>query len=599
MLNHAPQKKIQSPVVYYLLMFMIISGVVLISYYISTIIYVIFNPAIPYPENYDYYYLYEGARNFIKDGVPTILYWPNSSSGLDIFAWDKVSQIISYAGFLNIYGMQIENIFIFDALLKVLSIIFLVSSVYLLTRNWMYVGIVVSLLFIDPVSRFFLINKQYYGLAWGALCFNFVIFVKYAHFPKVNLVAALLSGLTVPILFFWFLPMGVYYLVSIVLYLSISVFITKKYKAYYKFTMFYILAALFSTTVFLIVYAQFANLPVFINSFSDAINIHVLYNETVPFVRARILFILNTIFPSQGFSLVPVILVIILRIYFDAIRFRNKFLLNDNILRAAVACVLGYLSMGILAPDNFYLARMSWALPIVFYVFFRIIMLDEAVYYQKLTFQYVLAYSVGFLTYVIIDKLYTTPLAWVIGLSSILLVYFVLYRTVNHNQENVFGKKWLVIFIPFALSLWPAIENVISYSNRYYRGNIEPVAEIIKNNSDNGYVVSNFVLSAYSPETNVHLVQSYKGLINGAMPQPGYSFLYFVKNRDLQNTTCKGAGFQYGLHVYVGKRLVKVNDDYSVCEGYFAKKKDFDGSITVLDTLSDDKIKKYFLSRFK
>ena len=138
MLNHAPQKKIQSPVVYYLLMFMIISGVVLISYYISTIIYVIFNPAIPYPENYDYYYLYEGARNFIKDGVPTILYWPNSSSGLDIFAWDKVSQIISYAGFLNIYGMQIENIFIFDALLKILSIIFLVSSVYLLTRNWMY-----------------------------------------------------------------------------------------------------------------------------------------------------------------------------------------------------------------------------------------------------------------------------------------------------------------------------------------------------------------------------------------------------------------------------------------------------------------------------
>ena len=508
---------------------LVASSGLLLVYYLSCLLYVIFVPAVPYPENHDYYYLYEGARTFLNYGVPKILYWPNSSSGLDIFAWDKFSLLVLFAGFLDVYGLKVHNIFIFDSLLKIGTLCFLFCSVYLLNRNWLYIGIVISLLLVDPLARFFLINKQYYGLAWGLLCLNFVLIVKFAPLRDCRFGAALISGLTAPILIFWFLPIGVYYLISLLLYVAAYVVIVRRYKSFVKFFLVYVCGLMITLSLFIFILRSYWDLPLFIASLVESLSIHVLYNDTGSYIPSRMLFVLETIFPSQGFSVFPVILVMLLRVIIDAARLGDKLLLNNNMLIAAGSCIFGYLIIGAAFPDNFYLARMSWAFPIVLYVFLKLIVFENYNHYGAISLRYLLAYLSGFGIYSSVESLVLPIFSWGVGLSVMFLTYFILGLFFRERETTKFLTARILILLPFAVCLWPAVSQIGSYSDRFYRGDLDSIVELLDQRRSNGFVASNFVLSAYSPNTNVHLIQSYKGLINGVTPQPADRLLYFVR----------------------------------------------------------------------
>ena len=570
---------------------------------LAAIFYNLFNLSIPlvydlYPKfsNYDYYYLFEAANNFLIEGVPQIKYWPNSSAGLDLFAWDKFSNILIFTFFLNISGQGIESILFLDSVYKILSFIIIYLSFYQFSIKTKYIIITLGFLCYDPVAYFFLVNKQYYGLAYGVLFFCFIsISFAFSGLFKFSLYKIFFVGILSAIFILWFVPLGIYFFFTIILIILKSYFEKNHVNNnFLRLLTFYLIGIFFGVLILFFAAIYIGNYESLKKNLFSGLSIY-LDSPNYMGLQQRVVFILDTFLPSQGFSLVvPTILYLT---YFRYLQnFRNfEFKINKStrfIIDTILINFIAYIVIGLIFPKNIYLARLSWSLPLIFYLVVKIFFSQEFKSQKKIFLTFLLYYFIIYLNFFLCELFYGIKIAWALTflMSMLLSVFFVKKYFNIINFFNNLKAYLLIIFCVFIFTFlrW---EQFINYKNRYYSNEIISIKKYIYNKNFKDYIVSNAPLGILNKNINVHLVQSYKGLINGLMPYPASTFIYFISFN--QTSTCKINFFKYGLHTYKIKNIEKLENNLFVCIGEPISDNEVSSQIVNLDNLDDNFILEY------
>jgi hypothetical protein len=574
---------------------------------LAAIFYNLFNLSIPlvykfYPwfTNYDYYYLYEAAKNYIIDGVPQIKYWPNSSAGLDLFVWDKFSQVLTYALILKIIGLDLSNIFLIDSIFKIISFFIIFFSMLMISIKKSWIVLVVGLLCYDPVAYFFFINKQYYGLAYGFLFACYIYLALSFSGLKSGQFFLILNGILSSVFFFWFIPIGILFYFSVTLIVLGAMFkkdISKK-ALVKKIFLFFLGSLIGLISLYLANNSLSDFLKLKVNFFS-ALSVYINGTESISFWKQRIIFILDTIFPSQGFSLV---LPTILFLFFIRLKdYFNKNILNVSkeslvIIDSVIFVSIAYLLEGLIFPNNMYLARMSWSFPLLFYLVVRIFLDKHFNNIKKIFILFILFYTFLYMSFVFSKNFLNIKFAWLLailfGAASLFISIKKITLILKFCQNKNIIKFLSLVAIIFAILRW---EQFTVYKNRYHSADIMEISNYFINKSYDGYVVSNVPIGVFNHDIKVHLTQSYKGLINGVVAKPASFFLYFTKYEDF--FLCENFLFKYGLHIYEGTQVERVGNNFSVCIGTPVTKKIYNKKIKHLDNLSDPIILDYLRNK--
>ena len=555
----------------------------------------------PWFTNYDYYYLFEAAKNYIIDGVPQIKYWPNSSAGLDLFVWDKFSQVLSYALILKIIGLEVNNIFLIDSIFKITSFLIIFFSLALFSIKKSWIILVFGLLCYDPVAYFFFINKQYYGLAYGFLFACYIYLVHSFSGLKSNKFILIIAGILSSVLFFWFIPIGILFFFSVTL-IILSAFFKKDISKNSLFTKicFYFFGALTGLILLYLANNILSDYLILKENLFAAWSVYINGTENIPFWKQRIIFILDSIFPSQGFSLVPPT---ILFLFFIRLKdFYNKNILNVSketlvVIDSIIFVGIAYFLVGFVFPNNIYLARMSWLFPLLFYLVVRMFLDKEFKNIKKIFILFLSFYTFLYLSFIFSKHFLDLKFAWLFSilLGSILLLISIkkIAPILKFFQNENILKFISIGAIIFTILRW---EQFINYKNRYHSEDIMDINNYFIGKSYDGYVVSNVPIGVFNYNIKVHLTQSYKGLINGVVAQPASSFIYFTKKEDL--FLCENTLFKYGLHIYQGIHVEDVGNNLSVCIGSKVTKKNIDNEkIRQIDNLSDKRILNYLKNK--
>jgi len=570
----------------------------------GAIFYNLFNLTIPlvydlYPKfsNYDYYYLFEAANNYLIEGVPQIKYWPNSSAGLDLFAWDKFSNILIFTFFLNVSDKGIEGILFLDSIYKILSFIIIFFSLYQFSQKKKYIIITLGFLCYDPVAYFFFINKQYYGLAYGVLFFCFIsIAYAFSGLVKFSLYKIFFVGVLSAIFILWFVPFGIYFFFTVILVILKSYF-EKNYvnNNFSKLLAFFLIGIFFGFLILFVAAIYIGDYDSLKENLFSGLSVYLDRPNFRGFWQQRAVFILDTFLPSQGFSLVvPTILYLTYVKYLQNFTYielktnkSTKFIIDTILLN-----FIAYIVVGLIFPENIYLARLSWSLPLMFYLIVKIFFSQEFKNQTKIFLTFLTYYFIVYLNFFFCELLFGIKIAWAITfLMSILLsVFFVINFLYIINFFNNWKAYFLIIFCIFIFTFlrWGEF---INYKNRYNSNEIISIKKYISNKNFKDYIVSNATLGIFNKNINVHLVQSYKGLINGTMPYPANKFIYFIGYD--QTSVCKLNLFKYGLHIYKVKHIKKLENNLFVCVGDPISNKEASLPILNLDNLDDNYILEY------
>lgn len=601
--------------IYYLKDYIHLFGLLLILFKVFELFYPIFLSATPNIGNYDYFYLFEGARTFIKNGVPSISYWPNSSSGLDIFSWVRPIQIISLATIIKALSLptnSTEIILIFDSLSKIFSfgIIFLCLKKF---YNYKKAILVLSVLLIDPVCQFFIFNKQYAGLQYGILFYIYISLLSLAYNNNLQNSLNLKQKYYVVFLgmlsfvgIFWFLPIGLIFINSI-LFSSIFFVILNRKSFFFFFSsaLLFLLGLLISIIIFCVIIILFYNSKIFFVSLYDALSIYFEFGSTENKIKSIVYFLIKSLFPNQGFSIIPIsCFVLIISLFnYQISNFTKKNNFEYIILCAVVSSICAYFFTGIIFPTNTYLARLSFALPLIivclnnpsFQSFFK----EKFIFFISIITSYIFCFLMfkGLLFFI------NTKNALIISTSLIIIFisiccFFLYYKQNKIIKIKTFplqknGIRFIYIIVSF-LYIFNFINSNKVWDKKFlFNEDLAGIKEFVQNEitKNSSYIVTNLTISHLYKNRDMHAIQSYKGLINGVVSNPGSGFLIFSHQKEWAEK-CIDNNYKYGLHSYKIIKSEEITKNVFVCVGT-SFIPNSDEKLINLDTLHDKVIDIY------
>ena len=578
--------------------------------------YPLFLGATPNIGNYDYFYLFDGATNFALQGVPKISYWPNSSSCLDIFAWDKSIQIIFMGMLIKIFSTSTEIILIFDAVTKVISLLIIFLSLSKIS-SYRAALIIVSILLLDPISNFFIVNKQYAGLQFGILFYIYLsvwiivfnlqsqITIKFRQ--KIHLI--FLGSLSV-VGILWFLPIGIIFVISLFIstFLFLFVFSQDKFYLVFNSVLYFLIGLAIGVLTLYFLISTTISFGEFADALFAATNVYFQFSGSENQLKSIIVFVIFSIFPAQGFSILPlgciILTVICVRSFVvsrpDCTAFESFMFLG------AFATIFAYLVAGLIFPGNIYFARLSFSFPLIFYCLSRPLFLATLKDNFNLILLILITYSISFFLLHFLQDFVSAKASLIfstlifISLSLILILFF-------GSREYFYTKNriyFIYLFCLVSLTFGFLDKSKTWDKNFLKHSDVASIKRFIEEevSQNSTYVVTNLPIAFLYGDVRMHAIQKYKGLINGVTGEPGSHFLIFSHNRNWMED-CRSNKYKYGLHSYKIIDSVKITENVFVCVGTHFVPSPTD-ELVDLDNLDDEYIKQYIdqrlsLSTFK
>lgn len=526
----------------------------------------------------DAYEFLEAARTVVDFGAPRILYWPNSTAGLDIFYWSFYLLGYFYSAFVYLFDMGILGLeyLRFSELLVVLCVV----AIALRHLAGKYFLPATVLIIADPVFNFIVLSRQYmrWPVAVGILGLWVLFLLLESNKPATRYLMAGILGLiaaTAPLIF---VSMGA----PVALGLS-AAFLVEVIAERRSVRKSMAMLAAFSVPPLVAIFALGAQAASTINAdqFHDLIKTVGYYGSVVSTSSSfgheiqKIGYFFSTLFVSPyGPTLLPVGLAAIIINLIDWPLLDG---VERRMTRITMVCVAAWILPALVIPTHFYSARLIWVLPLlILQIAFCIRRMDSRVHSPAI----LILIAASFATSQLAHKFGTSVAnPYVLGIfagAGLMLATTTTslaltlrrrgMRILAHVQQHRYA--WCIVIaalicLPTMLKYSGIVANdlpklVSADSQKSPRVPVNKLAiatkELFRDLVPGDWVVTNYPLRELFPDgVRIQSIQHYRGLFNGARQEPAKILVRFIQpgGRQAKSTTSAETNFLYYRgHIY-------------------------------------------------
>tara|TARA_B100000315_G_scaffold259395_1_gene315263 strand:+ start:811 stop:2700 length:1890 start_codon:yes stop_codon:yes gene_type:complete len=535
---------------------------------------------------HDPYQFYEGTKEITFSGASKLQYLPNGNTGLDLFMWVHLFPPYLYAFFDAIWGIEVQDLYIFSCMEFILLIIalFWIISIY---AHKIYTFIFIGVIIFDPLFNYVFIDAYIWRWSLIFALLSLICFFILVKIKKYDNLLSFLTGMFAVMSPFSFISIGVPAFLGVAFAFFIEhIYFNKGLNV--KNRLIWFLLGVSTPVIIFIIYIIYAlgkenlyNLIFLITKYSEFVSNKP---DSTKFLIKIVYFFSTILSPTYGLSLLPA------GIAATLLNYHNRNHLNDSerfLNRITLFFTLSWIICAMPMSKHFFAARMIWILP-----FFVPQLFIAIKYKNSKPFVFCLLVAFVFITLAIqgIYHMFGTPYApYGHGVAAavvvfITVIFFIIYKFLS-KYCNIKIEKWTNIIIALAviILITPTVKSfadktssIICQKKLFFRE--EPFAQtFIKEAKKVTYkevvsgesVLTNFPYrSLFQPGVRRQHICFYHGLYSGATLKPSEKVLLFGINPyediypNYENVKTGSNIYYRGFTYHIGRRIELIREYY-------------------------------------